>query len=383
MKIIIAPDSFKGSLTSREAAGIINQAVLAVDPSIETVQIPMADGGEGTVEAILWNRKGEMVTCRVHDPLGRLIEASYGWVAAEKTAIVETAAASGLPLLTSAEIDPEKASSCGTGELIKDALARGAETIILGLGGSATVDAGTGLFQALGVKFFAEDMSEIEWTGGRLERIAAMDITGLDPRLKMADIIIASDVTNPLLGKEGAIAVFGPQKGVGKDRLEYFEQRMRHFSELAASESGRRMADEPGSGAAGGIGFLLMTLLDVKFQSGLDLIAEMSGLEKHLEGADLVLTGEGRIDGQSFFGKVPVGIGRIAQERGVPVIAFTGAIGAGTEKLEQEGVAAVIPIVDGPLSLAEAMMDSENLLSAAATRLMKILRVGESLKRNE
>lgn len=289
------------------------------------------------------------------------------------------AAASGLPLLDPAELDPQKASSYGTDELIKDALDKGAETIILGLGGSATVDAGSGLFQALGVKFFGMDHNEIDWTGGLLERISAMDLSGLDSRLAEVRFIVAGDVTNPLLGKEGAIAVIGPQKGVGKDDLAFFEQGMRHFSELAARETGRAMADEPGSGAAGGAGFLLRTILDVDFRSGLELVVELAGLETQLEAADLILTAEGRIDGQIFFGKVPVGIGRLAKKRGVPAIAFAGSLGPGTEKLEEAGIGAVMPIADGPLSLPDAMRHSGELLYNATTRLMKVLEIGRSI----
>ncbi|TAA72719.1 glycerate kinase [Planococcus salinarum] len=379
MKILIAPDSFKGSLTSVEASRVINQAILDMDPTIETVQIPMADGGEGTVAAVLWNQDGKQVSCRVHDPLGREIEAMYGWMEHEKTAIIEMAAASGLPLLDPAELDPQKASSYGTGELIKDALDKGAETIILGLGGSATVDAGSGLFQALGVRFLGADLNEISWIGGLLDRISAMDLSGLDRRLTAVRFIVAGDVTNPLLGKEGAIAVFGPQKGVGKDKLAFFEQGMRHFSELAAQETGRAMADAPGSGAAGGAGFLLRTILEVDFRSGLELMVELAGLEEQLEATDLILTAEGRIDGQTFFGKVPVGIGRIAKKQGVPVIAFAGSLGPGTEKLEEAGIGAVMPIAEGPLSLSDAMKNSGDLLYNATTRLMKILEIGRGI----
>ncbi|MFD1030582.1 glycerate kinase [Metaplanococcus flavidus] len=376
MKIVIAPDSFKGSLTSVEASKIIDKALKDFDPHIETVQIPMADGGEGTVDAVLWNRGGDMVSCRVCDPFGRIIVAQYGWLEEKKTAIIETAAASGLPLLDKAELDPERASSFGTGELIKEALDKGAEKIILGLGGSATIDGGTGLFQALGVKFFDENLNELSWLGGRLDRISAMDPTGLDPRLPSVKITIASDVTNPLLGSDGAVTVFGPQKGLSASQLEIFEKGMRSFAELVARQTGKSMVNEPGSGAAGGIGFLMRTLLVVEFRSGLEMIAEMAGLAKQLEDADLVLTGEGRIDGQSLFGKVPVGIGRLAKGAGVPVIAFAGSIGPGTEHLEYEGVNVVMPMSEGPTSLSEAMLHSEKLLYNASMRLMKIVRIG-------
>lgn len=380
MKILISPDSFKGSMTSMQAASAIERGVLDIAPEAETALYPMADGGEGTVEAILWGRDGEKIICRVQDPIGRDIDAVYGWIEREKTAIIETAAASGLPLLKPGELDPETASSYGTGQLIKDAISRGAKTILLGLGGSATIDAGTGLFQALGLKFFDHDKKEISHIGGRLDRISSIDTSGLIPALSSIKFIVASDVTNPLLGKEGAIAVFGPQKGVKKQQLASFEEGLRQFSVIAAQTAGRDMSTEAGSGAAGGIGFLLQTFLEVEFRNGLDLIVEMVQLEKQLAWADLLLTGEGRIDGQSLFGKVPVGIGRLAKKRGIPVIAFAGSIGPGLETLELEGVQAVVPVADGPMSLEEALQNGETLLYESAKRLMKIMLIANTIE---
>lgn len=382
MKIIIAPDSFKGSMTSMQAALAIKRGINEINPLAETILLPMADGGEGTVDAILWGSGGEKISCRVQDPLGREIEAAYGWIEKDKTAIIETAAASGLPLLKPGELDPKNASSFGTGQLIKDALEQGAETVILGLGGSATIDAGTGLFQALGVRFVDDEDRELVNIGGLLERIAAMDLSKLDDRLVAVRFIVASDVTNPLLGTEGAIAVFGPQKGVEQHQLSRFENGMRHFSTIAARAAGNDKREEPGSGAAGGIGFLLKTLLDVEFQNGLELIVGKVLLEEQLVGADLVLTGEGRIDGQSLFGKVPVGIGRLAMQYNVPVIAFAGSIGLGVENLGTEGVIEVMPITGGPIGLEEALADGENLLYKASKRLMNFMEIGNTIGKN-
>lgn len=379
MKILIAPDSFKGSMTSMQASIAIKRAILEVDPLTETVLLPMADGGEGTVDAVLWGNGGEKISCRVQDPLGRKIDAVYGWIEKDKTAVIETAAASGLPLLKREELNPEKASSYGTGQLIKDALGRGAKTIILGLGGSATIDAGTGLFQALGVKFFDKKNYELGVIGGRLDLISSMETVGLDPALATIKIIVASDVTNPLLGKAGAIAVFGPQKGVEVHQLSRFEEGMRQFSKITARITGRDKSEEPGSGAAGGIGFLLKTFLNVEFQNGLELIVGMVRLKEQLAAVDLVLTGEGRIDGQSLFGKVPVGIGRLALKYNVPVVAFAGSIGTGADNLEKEGILAVMPITEGPIELEKALADGEYLLYKAAKRLMKILQTGRNL----
>ena len=376
MKIMIAPDSFKGSISSTQAAQAIDRAVREVDPAIDTVLLPMADGGEGTVDAILWNRGGKKISCFAEDPIGRKIEACYGWIAEEKMAIIETAAASGLPLLKKEELDPYKASSFGTGQLIVDALERGAETIVLGLGGSATVDAGVGLFQALGLKLFDAQHKELFRIGGKLSRVASLDASALHPRLSSLKLIVASDVTNPLLGKDGATAVFGPQKGVSVNQLAEVERGMEQFSRLVAEATGEDHIQKPGSGAAGGIGFMLYSFLHAEFRNGLEMIAEISQLEKRLLECDLVLTGEGKIDGQSLYGKVPVGIGRAALKNNIPVIAFAGAVGEGIERLEEEGVTAVMVIGERPMPLEEAMLRGEELLYESAKRLMKLLRIG-------
>ncbi|WP_271852583.1 glycerate kinase [Planococcus maritimus] len=376
MKIMIAPDSFKGSISSTQAAQAIDRAVREVDPAIETVLLPMADGGEGTVDAILWNRGGKKISCSAEDPIGRNIEAYYGWIAEEKMAIIETASASGLPLLKKEELDPDKASSFGTGQLIVDALERGAETIVLGLGGSATVDAGIGLFQALGLKFFDVQHKELPRIGGQLSRVESLDASALHPKLSSLKLIVASDVTNPLLGENGAAAIFGPQKGVSDSQLATVEQGMERFSRLVVEATGEDHIQKPGSGAAGGIGFMLYSFLHAEFRNGLEMIAEISQLEKRLLECDLVLTGEGKIDGQSLYGKVPVGIGRAALKNNIPVIAFAGAVGEGIERLEEEGVTAVMVIGERPMPLEEAMLRGEELLYESAKRLMKLLSIG-------
>lgn len=376
MKIMIAPDSFKGSISSTQAAQAIDRAVREVDPAIDTVLLPMADGGEGTVDAILWNRGGKKISCSAEDPIGRKIDAHYGWIAEEKMAIIETAAASGLPLLKKEELDPDKASSFGTGQLIVDALERGAETIVLGLGGSATVDAGIGLFQALGLKFFDAQHKELPRIGGQLSRVESLDASALHPELSSLRLIVASDVTNPLLGENGAAAIFGPQKGVSDSQLAAVEQGMERFSRLVAEATGEDHIQKPGSGAAGGIGFMLYSFLHAEFRNGLEMIAEISQLEKRLLECDLVLTGEGKIDGQSLYGKVPVGIGRAALKYNIPVIAFAGAVGEGIERLEEEGVTAVMVIGERPMPLEEAMLRGEELLYESAKRLMKLLSIG-------
>ncbi|MGY3718249.1 glycerate kinase [Sutcliffiella cohnii] len=380
MKIVIAPDSFKGSISSMEATQIISQAIKDFDHQIEVVEIPMADGGEGTVEALLQTIGGEKITCKVEDPLGRPIEASYGWLDGHKTAIIETASASGLPLLTDAELNPLETSSFGTGQLMKDALDKGAEKVILGLGGSATVDAGVGLFQALGFIALDHGGNKIDRVGGRLHDIHNIDISKLDPRLQQVKVIVASDVTSPLLGENGAVYMFGPQKGVKSEQLPQFEMGMEHFLQVMKNVTKHDYSLYPGSGAAGGIGFTLLSLIEVEFQSGLDLVVEMTDFRGHLETADLVITGEGKIDGQSIMGKVPVGISRIAKEVGVPVVAIAGSIGEKTDKLEQEGIHTVLSIVDGPTSLEAAMSNGHSLLYETMKRIMRLLEIGMTIE---
>lgn len=383
VKIVVAPDSFKGSFDSLKATQIISQAIKDFDHKIEVVEIPMADGGEGTVCALLQTIGGEEITCTVEDPLGRLIEASYGWLKFKKAAIIETASASGLPLLTLEELNPLQTSSFGTGQLIKDALDRGAENIILGLGGSATVDAGVGLFQALGLIVLDKTGCEIDRVGGRLHEIHSIDIANVDSRLYNVKLTIASDVTSPLLGEKGAVYMFGPQKGITTEQLPYFEKGMEHFSYVMNNVSVQDYRLYPGSGAAGGIGFSLLSLLDVQFESGLNLIVEMTNFREHVKTADLVVTGEGKIDGQSLMGKVPVGLGRIAKEYDVPVIVIAGSIGENSSLLEQEGIKAILSIVDGPMSLKEAITNGETLLYETTKRMMKLLQIGTVLGRQK
>ncbi|MFD2670731.1 glycerate kinase [Marinicrinis sediminis] len=375
MKIVVAPDSFKGSMSSTAAANQIEAGFRSVDPLLEIVQIPMADGGEGTVDAILAAVGGERVTVPALDPLGRPITACYGWLAASKTAVIETAAASGLPLLTADERNPFLTSTYGTGQLIKAALDHGAETLVLGIGGSATVDAGTGCFQALGVRFANAKGEELNMCGGKLGEVEQIDVAELDPRLRHTRIQIASDVTNPLLGNEGAVVVFGPQKGLREEEFSAFEKAMTHYAQVMSMTTGTDYIHAAGSGAAGGFGFTLLSLLKVEMKSGLLLMSEWSRLEERIAAADLVITGEGRMDAQSLYGKVPVGIARLARPYEVPVVAFTGQMSGEMTTFQQEGLALVCPIVDRPMGLDEAIREGEALLYEASARLMETLRL--------
>ncbi|MGE6756339.1 glycerate kinase [Rossellomorea sp. NPDC071047] len=371
MKIVIAPDSFKGSMTSIAAAEAIRRGIHQINPLCETVIIPMADGGEGTVDAMMSIMDGETSSAQVRDPLGRTISAAFGWVPETKTAVIETAAASGLTLLKESELNPGVASTFGTGELVKTVLDLGAENIILGLGGSATVDGGAGFLQALGIRFFNKQGDVLEGGGNMLGEIQSIDSTQLDQRLMRIKWTVASDVTNHLLGDEGAVTVFGPQKGVTVETLAHFEGGMEHFAEKVVEHTGLDFRLDQGSGAAGGLGFSLLSFFRPVFKSGFSIIATESSLEDHLKDATLVLTGEGKVDVQSLYGKVPVGIGRIAAKYGIPVAVFAGVIEGDLELLYAEGIQLLLPIVNEPMTLTEAMTNGSALLEEAASRLMR------------
>jgi glycerate 2-kinase len=381
MKVVIAPDSFKGSVSSTKAASLIEHSIKLINEGIETVVIPMADGGEGTVDAFLAIFGGERIEETVEDPLGREITAFYGWLGKEKTAVIETAAASGLPLLKEEELNPYLASTYGTGQLIKSALNKGAKKIIVGLGGSATVDAGTGCLQALGVRFLDETGTELRACGGNLRNIHSIDYSQLDARLENTEIIVASDVTNPLLGPNGAVYVFGPQKGIKEQELPIFEEYMSHYATVVNQTVQKDEINSPGSGAAGGFGFSLQSFLSIQMISGFELIAKLSRLEEHIKEADLVITGEGKFDSQSLYGKVPIGIARMAKKYYTPVVVFAGKIEENLDSLESEGISLLYPIVDGVMTLQEAMENGCELIKKSTRRFFKAVQIGSSSKK--
>ncbi|MDQ0482657.1 glycerate kinase [Guptibacillus hwajinpoensis] len=369
MRIVIAPDSFKGSMSSLTAAQAINRGIKEVVPDAETILVPMADGGEGTVEALATILNGQEVTVDgISDPLGRPIRATYSWVKSTSTAIIETASASGLPLLKESELDPDQASTYGTGELIKHALDKKARKIILGLGGSATVDAGTGCFEALGVQFRDQKGERIKATGATLAHISSIDLSLLDSRLKDVEVVVASDVTNSLLGEEGAITVFGPQKGV-RD-ITRFEAGMNNYASRVSEKIGMNLENSEGSGAAGGFGFSLLAFLDPIFMSGFSLIAEHSCLKEQMRSSHLVITGEGKLDSQTLYGKVPSGISELAKSVNVPAIAFAGTSTILEDK--EKGIMTVLPIIDEPMELKEAIRRGPDLLYRASKRFMTL-----------
>ncbi|NGP46483.1 glycerate kinase [Bacillaceae bacterium SIJ1] len=373
MNLMIACDSFKGSLTSLGAGNAIKRGILKADPHVTATVFPLADGGEGTVDAFVHLFNGTHVTTTVTGPLGAPVDAQYGWVEAENTAIVETAAASGLPLIASDQLDPWNATSYGTGELIQHALHRGAKRIIVGLGGSATVDGGMGLMQALGVIFYDEKGAVLDGKGASLHKVASLDRSALAV-FQEIDILLASDVTNPLIGQTGAAQIFGPQKGLAPVDIPKMDKALTQYASVIQRALHLHGFEHlSGSGAAGGIGFALQAFLNAQLESGFKRLIDASQLIDQLKKADVIITGEGQLDDQSFYGKVPVSLAKEAAPYGIPVIAFAGKVLGDPERFADSGIHAAVPITNGPLSLAEAMQQSEELLSLAAERTWRLI----------
>ncbi|QLF93804.1 glycerate kinase [Pseudomonas sp. ABC1] len=378
MKIVIAPDSFKESLSAPDVAAAIARGWQQVYPEAECLLRPMADGGEGTVDAVLAAVGGERRECQVHGPLGDTVTAHWGWLD-NGTAVIEMAAASGLHLVPRAQRDVRRASSQGTGELIMQALDAGARRIILGLGGSATNDAGTGLLKALGIRFLDKQGHELPPGGAALAQLDQLDLSGLDVRLLSAQIEVAADVDNPLCGARGASAIFGPQKGATPEQVAELDDALRHFAQVVASTLGENHASFPGAGAAGGLGFAARTFLKAGFRPGIELVAELSALADAVDGADLVITGEGRMDAQTLHGKTPIGVARIARKAGVPVIALSGSLGDDYQALYKAGIEAAFSLVPGPLSLEQAMSDAATELQARSCDIARLWRVARQV----
>ena len=353
-KIVIAPDSFKGSVAAREVADSAERAVREVFPACEVVKIPLGDGGEGTMGALLAALGGERVSCRARDPLSRPLWADYAILEDGRTAIVEMARASGLPLLAPAERDPSRATTYGTGELIRDALERGCRRFLLAIGGSATNDGGTGLLRALGYRFLDGRGEELEPCGAALARIAAVDRSGVSPALREASFTVACDVDNPLYGERGAAEVFARQKGADDAMVRMLDAGLRNYARVIERATGTRVDELPGAGAAGGLGAGLVAFLGAELKPGIQMVLEATRFDERIQGADLIITGEGKLDRQTCMGKAPWGVSRAATRQGIPVIALGGSV-EDTPLLNQRGFLAVLSILPAPVSLERAM----------------------------
>ncbi|MDV6378864.1 glycerate kinase [Sporosarcina sp. GW1-11] len=362
MKVIVAPDAFKGSLTAEEAAVAMERGVKKVFPEAEIICLPVADGGEGTLESLVSATNGRYKTFTVHDPLGRLIKARLGILGDGETAVVELAQASGITLLTDDELDLMKASTYGTGELIRYALDEGYRKLIVGLGGSATNDGGTGLLEALGVRFLDCEGKLLKMSGYSLSHIDIIDVSQLDKRLKSTDILIASDVENPLVGVSGATHIFGPQKGADAKQVEFLDAGMLHFADETERLVGKRLHDVRGAGAAGGTAGALLAYCGARLESGIAVVLRAMDFVQHLSSVDVLLTGEGKTDLQTLNGKALIGVARLAAEHGIPVIVVSGAVEEVAREQLTEWFAGVYEVDDGR-PLAELMANASELLT--------------------
>jgi glycerate 2-kinase len=376
MRIVVAPNAFKGSLTARQAAEAMAAGIARVAPDVEIVQVPVADGGDGLVDVALQALGGAPRTLSVTGPLGEAVEATFCHVPAMRFAAVEMALASGLALVPPDRLDVMRATTRGTGELIAAALDLGVGRIGVGIGGSATNDGGTGMAAALGVRFLDENGDEVEPAGGTLPRIARIDTSGLDRRVRDVRIEAVCDVGNPLTGLTGAAHVYGPQKGATPEQVAALDAGLAHLAEVIERDLGLQVADLPGSGAAGGLGAGLRAFLGADLRRGVDLVLDIVGLREKLRGADLALTGEGQIDFQTAFGKAPAGVGAAAKDAGIPCIAIAGSVGEKLDNLHAIGIDAVFTLCPGPLSLESAMAEGARYLSAATEQAVRSFLAG-------
>ena len=373
MKILIAPDSFKGSLSAIEVCDNIEIGIRKVCKNIDIIKVPMADGGEGTLEALIHSTNGSIYEKKVKDPLFREALGKYGILGDEKTALIEMARVSGLPLLTREERNPMNTTTYGTGELILEALNRGCRNFIIGIGGSATIDGGIGMAAALGVKFKDENNKELAPIGSSLSKIRYIDISMIDKRIKESRFTIASDVDNPLYGKEGAAYVYGPQKGADKDMVIELDKGLENYSNIIKNDLGKDIKDIKGGGAAGGLGAGLMVFLNGEMKSGIDIVIESTQLEEKIKSVDLVITGEGSIDYQTQFGKTSYGVAKLAKKYNKPLIAICGSIGEGVESLYDDGFTSIFSIGDKPMTLEESMERTPELLEKITENIMRLI----------
>ena len=382
MKMIFAPDSFKGSLSSLRVIEILKEAAYKVFPDLEIVGVPIADGGEGTMEAMVSFLKGKYKEVRVKDTLGNEIKAAYG-ILNDDSIIIEMASASGLTLIPMEKRNPLYTTTYGTGQMIKDALDEGFSKITIAIGGSGTNDGGIGAMTALGVKFLDKHGKVVEPIGKSLVEIADIDISGIHPRISQTEFTVMCDVTNPLLGPNGATYVYGPQKGANKKELDFLELGMKNYARVIEKKYYVEISNQSGAGAAGGLGAALMFFVNAKLKSGISTMLEKINFDNLLENTCCVITGEGMLDWQSAKGKVISGIGLACKKKGVPVIAIVGGMGKGAVEIYQCGVDSIMPAINAVMGLDEAMGNADELLLNAAERTFRMLKVGMEINNSE
>lgn len=380
MRFLFASDSFKGTLSSEQIIHLLNESANKIFPGCETMGVPIADGGEGTVDAVIAVTKGEIREIPVHGPLMEETTATYG-VFHGDSAIIEMAAASGLPMVPVEKRNPLNTTTYGTGELIKDALNAGYRKLSIAIGGSATNDGGMGAMRALGIRFLDAEGRELEGIGSDLEKVADIDVSGIHPAVAEAEITVMCDVNNPLTGPDGATYTFGKQKGGTPEILDRMEAGMKQYAKVIEEKIGKDVDQIAGAGAAGGLGAALCVFLHANLKSGIETVLDLIDFDTLLEGTDLVITGEGRIDWQSAFGKVPSGIGMRCKNHGVPAVAIVGGMGTGAEKIYEFGVESIIPTINGAMDIKEALDRAEELYANAADRLFRMIKVGMDMKK--
>ncbi|MFC2016216.1 glycerate kinase [Chloroflexota bacterium] len=375
MKIVIAPQSFKGSLSAQEVAQAIARGIKRVLADAETIMVPIADGGEGTVEALVHSTHGQIIATEVTGPLGEKVTAKWGILGDRVSAVVEMAAASGITLVPAEKLNPLVATAYGTGELIRAALGAGCRRLIIGIGGSATNDGGAGMAQALGVRMLDETGKELPRGGAELKRLSRIDISGLDRRLAECEVITACDVTNPLCGEQGASIVYGPQKGATDEMCQQLDEALGNYARVVKRDLGIDVMDVPGTGAAGGLGAGLVAFLGARLMPGIEIVSEAVGLADYLKEATLVFTGEGRIDTQTLFGKTVAGVAAKAKAFQIPVVAIAGELAGEYQEIYRYGIDAALSIAPGPISLKKSMANAERLIADTAERALRLILI--------
>lgn len=375
MKVVIAIDSLKGSLSSMEAGTAIKDGILAAKPDAEVIVKPLADGGEGTTDALIEGMNGERIDLTVTGPMHTPVDAYYGYLKDTNTAVMEMASAAGITLVPDSEKNPLLATSYGVGEMINDAIQRGCRNFIIGIGGSVTNDGGIGMLKALGVRFLDENGEDAGEGGQALAKVARIDVSGMNPLLKECHIQVACDVNNPLCGENGSTYVYGPQKGVTEDMKKTLDEAMAHFARVTSETLENDYMNTPGAGAAGGLGYAFLAYTGAALTPGIELILDAVGLEEELSGADVVVTGEGRLDFQTAMGKAPVGVARLAKKYNAKVIAFAGSVTKEATACNKEGIDAFFPILRSVCTLAEAMdpVVARNNMTATVEQVFRLL----------
>ena len=375
MKVVLAIDSLKGSLSSMEAGTAIKDGILAAKPDAEVIVKPLADGGEGTTDALIEGMNGERIDLTVTGPMHTPVDAYYGYLKDTNTAVMEMASAAGITLVPDSEKNPLLATSYGVGEMINDAIQRGCRNFIIGIGGSVTNDGGIGMLKALGVRFLDENGEDAGEGGQALAKVARIDVSGMNPLLKECHIQVACDVNNPLCGENGSTYVYGPQKGVTEDMKKTLDEAMAHFARVTSETLENDYMNTPGAGAAGGLGYAFLAYTGAALTPGIELILDAVGLEEELSGADVVVTGEGRLDFQTAMGKAPVGVARLAKKYNAKVIAFAGSVTKEATACNKEGIDAFFPILRSVCTLAEAMdpVAARNNMTATVEQVFRLL----------